>query len=323
MTMKALWLEDCQLHLRDDLPIPQTSTNEALIRVLQAGICNTDLELVEGYYPFSGIPGHEFVGLVEEGPSKLVGQRVVGEINTCCGDCDSCRRGLKTHCEHRTVLGIAGRDGAFAEYLTLPLENLHLVPSEITTDAATFTEPLAAAIHILQQISVEPTDRTLVVGNGKLGQLIAQALALTGCHLEVVGRRPSHTQLLRDRGITTRLAEQVDTAGYDIAVECTGNSAGFDLALQALRPRGTLVMKSTYAGHLELDASALVVREITVVGSRCGPFAPALHLLTEGAIEVESLIEARYPLQEGLTAFEHARRPGALKVVVEMTDNWQ
>lgn len=318
--MKALWLEDRQLRARDDLPLPQTSTNEALVRVLQAGICNTDLEMVEGYYPFSGVPGHEFVGLVEDGPSELVGRRVVGEINTCCGDCASCRRGLKTHCDNRTVLGIAGRDGAFAEYLSLPPQNLLLVPEEVTTDAATFTEPLAAAVHILQQISIEPTDNVVVVGNGKLGQLIAQIVALTGCHLEVVGRRPSHAEQLRQRGIETRLAEEVQPASYDIAVECTGNPAGFETALRALRPRGTMVMKSTYAGNLVLDASALVVREITVIGSRCGPFAPALRLLKDGAIEVDSLIEARYPLEEGLAAFEHAGRPGALKIVLEITD---
>ena len=319
--MKALWLEDRELQLRDDLPIPRTSANEALIRVLQAGVCNTDLELVEGYYSFSGILGHEFVGLVEEGPSKLVGQRVVGEINTCCGDCASCRRGMSTHCENRTVLGIAGHDGAFAEYLTLPFENLHLVPEEVTTDAATFTEPLAAAIQIQKQISIGPDDRVLVVGNGKLGQLIAQTLALTGCHLEIAGRRPNHARQLSDRGIETRLAEQVSPASYDIAIECTGNPTGFDLALEALHARGTLVMKSTYAGRLELDASRLVVREIAVVGSRCGPFAPALHLLTEGSIDVESLIEARYPLQQGLAAFEHAARPGALKVVIEISES--
>lgn len=318
--MQALWLENRELRLRDDVPVPQTPPNEALVRVLQAGICNTDLEMVAGYYPFSGILGHEFVGIVEEGPSQLVGQRVVGEINTCCGDCASCRRGMPTHCENRTVLGIAGRDGAFAEYLTLPFDNLHLVPEKITTDTATFTEPLAAAIQIQKQVPVGPDDRVLVVGNGKLGQLIAQTLTLTGCHLEVVGRRPSHARQLRDRGIATRLADQVKPASYDIAIECTGNPLGFDLALAALHARGTLVMKSTYAGHLELDASALVVREITVVGSRCGPFAPALQLMKAGSIDVESLIEARYPLRNGLAAFEHAGRPGALKIVLDIAD---
>lgn len=317
--MKGLWLEDRELRIRDDLPIPRSSATEGLIRVLQAGICNTDLEMVEGYYPFRGILGHEFVGIVEQGPRKLVGQRVVGEINTCCGECSACRRGLDSHCENRTVLGLAGRDGAFAEYLTLPIENLHQVPQKVSTDAASFTEPLAAALQIQEQISIGPDDRVLVVGNGKMGQLIAQTLALTGCYLAMAGRRHINTQLLEAREIVTRLADQVRPASYDIAVECTGNPAGFDLALQALRPRGKLVMKSTYAGNLDLDASTLVVREITVVGSRCGPFAPALRLLTEKSIDVAPLIEARYPLRESLAAFEHAARPGALKVLLEIS----
>ena len=316
--MKALWLENQQLHLRDDLPTPPTPPNEALVRVIQAGICNTDLEMIDGYYPFVGILGHEFVGIVEQGPSKLIGQRVVGEINTWCGDCSACRRGMTTHCENRTVLGIAGRHGAFAEYLTLPFENLHLVPDRLSTDTAIFTEPLAAAIQIQAQISIQPVDRVLVVGNGKLGQLIAQTLALTGCHLDVMGRRRRQADLLRKRDIATRLADEVEPSSYDVAVECTGNPEGFALALRSLRPRGKLALKSTYATKLDLDASQLVVKEITVTGSRCGPFAPALHLLTEGSIEVEPLIDSRFPLAQGLAAFAQAGRPGTLKVLLEI-----
>jgi threonine dehydrogenase-like Zn-dependent dehydrogenase len=319
--MKGLWLENKQLRLRDDLPTPPTPPHESLVRVIQAGICNTDLEMLDGYYPFVGILGHEFVGIVEQGPSRLIGQRVVGEINTWCGDCSTCRRGLTTHCEHRTVLGIADRHGAFAEYLTLPCENLHLVPDRLSTDSATFTEPLAAAIQIQTQISIEPDDRVLVVGNGKLGQLIAQTLALTGCHLDVIGRGRRQTDPLRKRHIATRLADEVEPSSYDIAVECTGNPEGFALALRGLRPRGSLVLKSTYSGNLDLDASQLVVKEITVTGSRCGPFGPALRLLAEGAIEVEPLIDSRFPLAQGLAAFAQAAEPGALKVLLEIGDD--
>lgn len=317
--MEALWLEGGTLRLRHDLPRPEPPPGEVLVRVLQAGICNTDLELVRGYYPFRGVPGHEFVGVVEEGPAELAGRRVVGEINAVCGGCPACRSGHSRHCPERTVLGIAGRDGAFAPYLALPAANLHPVPDGVSTDAATFTEPLAAALEIQQQVAVRPDERVLVVGDGKLGQLVAQTLALTGCRLLVLGRHPGKLALLADRGISgTGSAEAVAAGAFDLAVECTGNPAGFRLARRALRPRGTLVMKSTYAGELTLDASALVVDEITLVGSRCGPFAPALRLLAERRVEVEPLIHARYPLAEGLAAFEHAARPGVLKVLLEM-----
>jgi threonine dehydrogenase-like Zn-dependent dehydrogenase len=289
------------------------------VRVLQAGICNTDLELVRGYYPFTGILGHEFVGVVEEGPERLTGHRVVGEINAVCGECAACRNGRPTHCENRTVLGIVGRNGAFADYLTLPVENLHPVPESVSTDAATFTEPLAAALEIQQQVAVGPDDRVVVVGDGKLGQLIAQALATTGCRLTVVGRHERKLGLLEGRGIGTALVDQIENATFDLAVECTGNADGFRVARRALRPRGTLVMKSTYADRLTLDASSLVVDEITLVGSRCGPFAPALRLLAEGLVDVEPLIDARYPLVRALEAFDHAARSGVLKVILETT----
>ncbi|HSM16923.1 MAG TPA: alcohol dehydrogenase catalytic domain-containing protein [Gemmatimonadales bacterium] len=317
--MRALWLEKDKLTLRDDVLRPDPPGGEALIRVLRAGICNTDLELVRGYYPYTGILGHEFVGVVEEGPDELVGRRVVGEINAVCHQCRACRKGRSSHCEHRTVLGIVNRHGAFADYLTLPIENLHPVPDQVSTDAATFTEPLAAALEIQEQIAVTPDDHVLVVGDGKLGQLIAQTLALTGCELLVVGRHPEKLDLLEQRGIRTGLADRVEPGRYDIAVECTGNPDGFGLAQQALRPRGTLVMKSTYAGQLTFDASGVVVNEITLVGSRCGPFPPALRLLAERRVDVLSLIEARYPLSDGLAAMEHAARKGTMKVLVTMS----
>lgn len=316
--MKALWLENNQLQLRTELPIPSPPPGEALVRVLRAGICNTDLELLKGYYPYTGILGHEFVGVVEQGPGHLVGQRVVGEINAACGECRFCRSGQPTHCENRTVLGIVNRNGAFAEYLTLPVENLHPVPDEVPTDAATFTEPVAAALEIQQQVPVRPDDRVLVVGDGKLGQLVAQTLAIAGCNLLVVGRHRKKLDYLQARGIQTGLADAVTERAFDLSVECTGNPEGFALARRALRPRGTLVLKSTYAGQLTFDASSLVVDEITLIGSRCGPFPPALQLLAARRVEVEPLIQARYPLNEGLAAFEHAQRRGVLKVLLEM-----
>ena len=301
--MRAVWLEDQKLSVREILK-PEPPKGEALIRVLLAGICNTDIELTRGYYPYSGIPGHEFVGLVESGAPSLVGRRVVGEINAVCHECEACRHGRSTHCERRNVLGIINRNGAFAEYLTLPVENLHVVPETMPSEVAVFTEPLAAALEIQEQVKIGTDHRVLIVGAGKLGQLIAATLALTGCQLTIAGR---------NRGIP---AGDVASRAFDIAIECSGNPEGFELARRALRPRGTLVMKSTYAGKLEFNASALVVDEITLIGSRCGPFAPALALLASGAIDPRPLIERTYSLADVHAAFEHAQRPGVLKVLL-------
>ncbi len=315
--MRALWLEDRRLSLRDDVAMPPPPPGEALVRVLMAGICNTDIELTRGYYPYAGIPGHEFVGVVEEGAEDLRGRRVVGEINAVCGHCEACRNGRPTHCENRNVLGIIGRNGTFAEYLTLPAANLHIVPDDLDTEHAIFTEPLAAALEIQEQIEVRDTDRVLVIGDGKLGQLVARALALTGCRLTVAGRHRDKLELLERHGIRTRSAEAIAPRSFDITVECSGSPSGFELARMSLRPRGTLVMKSTYAGDLTVNASSLVVDEITLVGSRCGPFAPALRLLAERKIDPTDLIHARYPLRDAVAAFEHAQRAGVLKVLVE------
>ncbi|NTW18947.1 MAG: alcohol dehydrogenase [Anabaena sp. WA113] len=316
--MKGLWLENNQLQLRTDIPLPEPPAGEALVRVLQAGICNTDLELIKGYYPYTGVIGHEFVGVVEQGPKQLINQRVVGEINAACGNCRFCDRGQPRHCENRTVLGIVNRHGAFAEYLSLPVKNLHLVPENVSTAAATFTEPIAAALEIQQQIQICKNDRVLVVGDGKLGQLIAQTLALTGCELLVIGRHQEKLVNLAARGIKTGLANSVTDKYFDISIDCTGNPEGFNIARRALRPRGTLILKSTYAGNLSLDASSLVVDEITLIGSRCGLFAPALELLATGKVEVQSLIHAYYPLSQGLEAFEKAKTKGVLKVLLEI-----
>jgi threonine dehydrogenase-like Zn-dependent dehydrogenase len=315
--MRALWLEDRRLRLRDDVPPPQAG-DEALVRVLLAGVCNTDVELTRGYYPYAGIPGHEFVGVVEEGPAHLRGRRVVGEINATCGACEACRADRRTHCDHRTVLGIIARNGAFAEYLTLPAENLHVVPESLADEEAVFAEPLAAALQVQQQVQISAADRVLLVGDGKLGQLIAQTIALTGCKLLVIGRHRSKLELLDRRGIET--ADAVPQGRrFDVAVDCTGNAEGFATARGALRPRGTLVMKSTYAGALTVNASSLVVDEITLVGSRCGPFAPALALLESSAVDVRPLIRRTFALDDAVAAFDEAQQPGVLKVLVRVT----
>ena len=289
------------------------------MRVLRAGVCNTDLELVEGYYPYAGILGHEFVGRVEAAPGAegWVGKRVVGEINAVCGDCPTCRANRPTHCERRTVLGIVGRNGSFAEYLALPVANLHEVPAAVPDEVAVFTEPAAAALEVQEQVRVGPGDRVVLIGSGKLGSLVAQTLALTGCDLVVAGRNPATLGLLGARGLPTRSAADLPERQADVVVECTGNPDGVDLALRAVRPRGTVVLKSTYHGRASLDLARVVVDEVTLVGSRCGPFARALALLAEKRVDVRPLVAASYPLADAIAAFEHAARPGVLKVLVD------
>ncbi|WP_299486689.1 alcohol dehydrogenase catalytic domain-containing protein [Acaryochloris sp. IP29b_bin.137] len=320
--MQGLWLENNVLQHRTDLPIPEPHVGEVLVQVLMAGICNTDLELIKGYYPYTGILGHEFVGQVVRGPNHLQGKRVVGEINAACGQCDYCHRHLSNHCEQRTVLGIVNHHGAFAEYLTLPTENLHPIPDHLPNHIATFTEPLAAALEIQEQVEIDPSDRVLVIGDGKLGQLVAQTLARTGCQLSVVGRHPEKLANLAVRQITTCLESEINNhlRSFDFAVECTGNPQGFELARKALRPRGTLVLKSTYANHLTIDASAIVVDELTIIGSRCGPFAKALDLLATDAVDVAPLIQATFPLAQGIEAFTIAQQRGSKKILLTMTD---
>jgi threonine dehydrogenase-like Zn-dependent dehydrogenase len=313
--MQALWLEDQQLGMRD-VPQPQKS-GEALIRVRKAGICSTDLELVKGYYPFTGIPGHEFVGEVIECEDETwLGQRVVGDINVSCGTCGACRGGRPTHCENRSVLGIVARDGAFAEFTTLPLANLHRVPDSVPDEMAIFTEPLAAALEIQEQVHIKPTDLVLLVGAGRLGQLIAQTLALTGCGLQVVARHGKQQKMLADRNIRSLTEDEVDSRRWDLVVEATGSPAGFELARRTVRPRGTIVMKSTYRGELSVNMSSIVVDEVTIIGSRCGPFEPALRLLEQGEIDPTPLIAAEFPLGDALSAFERAAQPGVLKVLL-------
>lgn len=317
--MLAVWLENQAISLRENLPIPVPGEGEALVKIHLAGICSTDLELKRGYYLFTGIPGHEFVGVVDKAPGspEWIGTRVVGEINLVCGDCPACRSGHSHHCENRTVLGIIDKDGAFAEYLTLPLKNLHLIPDSIPDEAAVFIEPLAAALEILEQVHIQPNDRVLVVGAGRLGQLIAQVINLTGCKLEVLTRRESQDKLLSKSCIPSISMSELRTGMWDIVVEATGSRDGFKIARQAVRSKGMIVLKSTYKGDLQLDISSIVVDEITMVGSRCGPFPPAIELLEKQLVDPLPLISAQYPLSEAQQAFDHAAQAGIFKVLLQ------
>lgn len=301
-------------------PAPIVSGGEALIRLRLAGICNTDLELVRGYMGFRGVLGHEFVGEVVAGPDQAwVGRRVVGDINAACYTCPTCQAGRHTHCLYRTTLGIAGRDGVLADAFTLPQANLYLVPDTVPDESAVFTEPLAAACEILTQVAIRPADRVIVLGDGKLGLLVAAVLRLTGCDLILVGRHPDKLAIAERWGVSVQRADTgLPARSADIVVECAGAPAAFAEARRLLRPRGTLVLKSTYHGQLALDMSALVVDEITLVGSRCGPFAPALRLLAAGLVDPRALIDGIYPLDQALAALERAAMPGVLKVLVRL-----
>ncbi len=317
--MKGLWLQDRQLSFRTDLPEPDAGPGMALIKLRQAGICATDLEMLRGYYPFTGVPGHEFVGEVVAAPGNetWVGRRVVGEINLTCGECTACRAGRPHHCANRTVLGINGHDGVLAEYFTLPVENLHAVPEAVEDDLATFTEPLAAALEVQEQVHIQPETRALVVGAGRLGLLIAQTLRLTGCDLRVVVRRQAPADLLARYGIASVFVADVEENSADLVVEATGSPDGFALSRKAVRPAGTLVLKSTFAGDVTLNLSSVVVDELTLVGSRCGPFDPALRLLESGLVDLRPMISARFALSDGLAAFEKAAEHGILKVLID------
>ena len=320
-TMRALYLKEGQLTLHGDYPRPTPGADEALIRVTLAGVCSTDLELVKGYAGgFRGVLGHEFVGVVEAVGSadaaEWVGQRVVGGINLGCRNCAVCLGDGPEHCPNRTTLGIRNKDGVFADYVTLPVVNLLAVPDGVADEEAVFTEPLAAALRIREQIAVRPAARAAVVGPGRLGLLVAQVLALAGGDVTVLGRRAESLELPRQLGLVTGLVDDEADDTFDLVVEATGNDAGFAHSLRLVRSRGTLVLKSTFHGNANINLTKLVVAEINVIGSRCGPFAPALRLLARTAVAVRPLIEAEYPLADALTAFAHADRPGARKVLL-------
>ena len=314
--MRALVFDE-KLHLSHDYPEPTLDATQSLIRLRKAGICNTDLELTKGYMGYRGVLGHEFVGEVVEGDPAWIGRRVVGEINVPHSDCDMCRIGVPSQCRDRTTVGIDRHQGAFADYLALRTANLHAVPDSVSDAQAVFVEPLAAACNILELVHVSPRDRVVVIGAGKLGLLCAQVLRLTGAALSVVARRERPRALLRQWGIPAVSLEEHELRQADVVVDCTGSSEGFASALDLLRPRGTLVLKSTYAGRPNVDMTRVVIDEIRVVGSRCGPFEAALRLLEQRLVDVDSMIDAAYPFDRAMDAFNAAFQPGVLKVLLE------
>lgn len=316
--MIAVHLENGRVSVRD-VPPPVRPAGFARIRMLVAGVCNTDLELQHGYYGFEGTPGHEFVGeVIEADTAELVGRRVVGEINLTCGACDWCRKGLSRHCPTRTVLGILKHPGAFAEQLTLPERNLHVVPEEISLETAVFTEPLAAACEILDQVKIPKGAPVAVLGDGKLGLLIAQVLEIHGARVHHFGRHEEKLRISEAAGIETELIDgKLPQAAYDWVVDATGSVRGLQQAVMMTRPRGTLILKSTVGDPVSVDTAPIVVNEITVVGSRCGAFEPALALLRDNRISVGDMVVAQYPLDRAAEAFSHAARRGTLKVLLE------
>lgn len=370
--MRAIMFSET-LSYEQDYPAPEVTGDECRIRVRMAGICGTDLHITAGYMGYRGVLGHEFVGTVERGPSELTGKRVVGEINCVCGTCDLCQSGLSNHCRNRTVLGILGRDGAFADFVSLPARNLHVVPDSLSDEQAVFSEPVAAALQILAQVRIEKRMRVSVVGPGRLGLLVVQVLKATGCKLDAIGRNPVKLEMCEKLGVQPVHVDELDgRKDRDVVIECSGDPGGLETALSLVRPRGTLVLKSTYppvgsqsvhdatctlaaqagpasgaAGdaesrgsrsavsrdsrhaalhgsgstgspsHFFPDLSPIVIDEITVVGSRCGSFPPALDALAREAIEVRGLISRTYPLERGIEAFEAARDPRNIKVLLK------
>jgi threonine dehydrogenase-like Zn-dependent dehydrogenase len=318
--MKAIFFDDI-LKFSEDYAVPLPADNEALVKVLLAGICNTDMEITRGYGEFRGVIGHEFVGVVEtvNGLERgLTGKKVVGEINCGCGRCGYCLKGLKNHCPDRRVIGIVGKDGAMAEYLTLPTENLIEVPAGLDDEEAVFTEPLAAAFEILDQVHIRPTDRVLVLGDGKLGLLAALALRAANDNITLLGKHRSKLKIAERQNIRTLLFGEGDIEkAYDIVVEATGTAVGLETALTMTKPRGVIVLKSTVAGGKLMNLFPVVVDEITVVGSRCGPFGPALSALSERRINVRPLITGVYAFDRAEEAFHKATERESLKVIID------
>jgi threonine dehydrogenase-like Zn-dependent dehydrogenase len=315
--MRALTLEQDGIVLRTDAPEPALQPGEVPVRVLRAGICETDLQLIRGYKNFRGVLGHEFVGIAQEGPFE--GLRVVGEINCSCWRCATCLAGRATHCPTRSVIGIVGHHGAFADFVAVPQRNLHVVPDSIPTDAAVFAEPVAAALQIPAQIHVRRRDHVIVLGDGRLGNICAQVLSHVTNHLLVVGKHESKLAVLRPLGIETALLSSVrEEPTADIVVDCTGSDSGMPTALKLVRPRGTIVMKTTIAGTQTLALAPIVVDEITVVGSRCGPFDQALTALKSHDVVVLPLISRRFDLSRGVEALEEAASRSVLKVLLDV-----
>jgi alcohol dehydrogenase len=318
--MKAI-VFDGELRLSANEPKPVPPPGEALIRVLMAGICNTDIEITKGYMGFKGILGHEFVGVVEEingAGQSFLGKRVVGEINCACqsDDCEYCRQDLGRHCPNRTTLGIAGRNGCLAEYVVLPVVNLFEVPDSISNEIATLTEPLAAGFEILEQLEISAEKEALIVGDGKLGLLINHALSTTKARITHVGKHADKLKLVEGNGCQTILLDEMPAKQFDIVVEATGSMSGFQFSIQHAKPRGTVVLKSTIAANQQIDLAPVVVNEITIVGSRCGVFKPALDYLKTG-VDLSPIVQAVFPIEKGVEAFKLAQTRGSLKVMVD------
>lgn len=316
--MNCLYLSEGKICYRTDYQNQSNRDGLIPIDVMLAGICETDLQLQQGYMGFEGVLGHEFVGIAAAG--KHAGQRVVGEINCACGDCSECRQQRPRHCAQRTVLGILNHDGAFADRLWLPEENLHVVPESVSNERAVFTEPLAAACRIAEQVRIANRDHVVVLGDGRLGHLSAAVLAKHGAEVTVVGKHSWKLDMLQHCNVRTALlADYQPARKADVVVDCTGSESGFQLALQTVRPCGTIVLKTTVAKDHQLALSPVVIDEVTVVGSRCGPFQPALEMLERNDVDVEPLVSARYPLSEAVSAFQHAQQPDTLKVLLEIS----
>lgn len=314
--MKAI-VFDRGLRLAVDYPKPRPGPDEALIKVTLAGVCATDLEIAKGYMGFKGVLGHEFTGTIEDSADeRLKGKRVVGEINIGCGGCEYCRHRMANHCPSRTVLGIKGKDGAFAEYLTLPFRNIHPLPDSVTDEEAVFAEPLAAAFEILEQVRVNEETRVCVLGDGRLGLLVAQVMAGTDCSLVVVGRHEEKLSILKARNIPARTSPEGMEKKLDLVIDCTGSAEGLSTALDLVRPGGTVILKTTVADRGGGDLNRLVIDEVNLLGSRCGPFPPALQALEERRVDVRPLISKVFPLDEGVEAVWHASQKGVLKVLV-------
>jgi 2-desacetyl-2-hydroxyethyl bacteriochlorophyllide A dehydrogenase len=314
-TMRAIVIDN-GVSLRRDYPEPAATPGECIVRVRMAGICGTDLELARGYMGFRGVPGHEFVGeVVDAENSSLRGRRVVGEINAACGACDACANGLARHCPNRTVLGILGRDGAFAEYLRLPERNLTALPDSIGDERAVFVEPLAATYEIFEQTTSPHNRRVLVLGDGRLGALVAMTLKAEGYEVVIGGHHPEKAEAL---GLVIQHEKDIHDR-YDVVIDCTGSSAGFVRALELVRPRGTLVLKSTAAASADLNLAPVVINEITVLGSRCGRFAPARDAIASGKVDPRPLISATFPLDDGLHALDEAAKSSTFKVLLKVS----
>ena len=315
--MKATFFDGKKMILDKNYPNPEF--NETIVRVSLAGICGTDLEILDGYMQYNGILGHEFVGVIEKSNnSDLIGKRVVGEINAGCGKCDSCVNGMERHCPSRTVLGILKRNGAFAEFLSLPEKNLHVIPDSISDEQAVFVEPLAAAFEINEQVSLKPEWNVAVVGDGRLAQLIIQVIKLTCSNITCFGKHENKLQGLVQSGIKIKLGiESTDEQLFDLVVEATGSNSGFTDTMKLVKPRGTVVLKSTIASRENLDLTPTIINEITLIGSRCGLFKPAIDALVSQTISVDSMIDSTFSLEKFEDAINHAKNPNTLKVFLK------